>query len=92
VLVELSRIGATQPEILNEYFLKHDSYIIFTGIHKEESDIILSVGDQLQELQKADSWNYRARFVVVTSVYIIVSIQELVFKILCSGQCGTGRK
>ena len=24
--VEVSRIGATQPEILNEYFLKLDSY------------------------------------------------------------------
>ena len=80
--VEVSRIGATQPEILNEYFLKHDSYIIFTGIQKEESDIIRSVSEQLQELQKADSWNYRARFVVVTSVHIQVSIQQLAFKIL----------
>ena len=80
--VEVSRIGATQPEIMNEYFLKHDSYIIFTGIHKEESDIISSVSDQLQQLQKAGSWNYRARFVVVTSVHINVSIQELAFKIL----------
>ena len=33
--VEGSRIGATQPEILNEYFLKTDRYIIFTGIHEE---------------------------------------------------------
>jgi len=80
--VEVSRIGATQPEILNEYFLKHDSYIIFTGIHTEESDIISSVSKQLQELQNEGSWNYRARFVVVTSVHINVSIQELAFKIL----------
>jgi hypothetical protein len=78
----VSRIGATQTEIMNEYFLKHDSYIIFTGIENEESDIISSVSDQLQELQKAISWNYRARFVVVTSVHINVSIQELAFKIL----------
>jgi hypothetical protein len=35
----------------------------------------------LQELQKEGSWNYRARFVVVTSVHINVSIQELAFKI-----------
>jgi hypothetical protein len=67
---------------LNEYFLKHDSYIIFTGIQREESDVISSVSEQLQELQKADSWNYRARFVVVTSVHINVSVQELAFKIL----------
>ena len=80
--VEVSRIGATQPEILNEYFLKHDSYIIFTGIQREESDIISSVNEQLQELHNAGSWNYRARFVVVTSVHINVSIQELAFKIL----------
>jgi hypothetical protein len=40
------------------------------------------VSEQLQELQRADSWNYRARFVVVTSVHINVSIQELAFKIL----------
>jgi hypothetical protein len=80
--VEVSRIGATQPEILNEYFLKHDSYIIFTGIQRQESDIISSVNEQLQELQNAGSWNYRARFVVVTSVHINVSIQELAFKIL----------
>ena len=80
--VEVSRIGATQPEIMNEYFLKHDSYIIFTGIHKQESDIISSVSGQLQELQKAGSWGYRARFVVVTSVHINVSIQQLAFKIL----------
>jgi len=80
--VEVSRIGATQPKILNEYFLKHDSYIIFTGIHKEESDIISSLSEQLQELQKEGSWNYRARFVVVTSVHINVSIQQLAFKIL----------
>jgi len=80
--VEVSRIGAAQPEILNEYFLKHDSYIIFTGIQTEESDIISSVSDQLQELRKASSWNYRARFVVVSSVHINVSIQELAFKIL----------
>jgi hypothetical protein len=40
--VEVSRIGATQPEIMNEYFLKYDSYKIFTGIQKEESDIISS--------------------------------------------------
>jgi hypothetical protein len=78
--VELSRTGATQPQILNEYFLKHDSYIIFTGIQREESDVISSVSEQLQELQSADSWNYRARFVVVTSVHINVSIQELAFK------------
>ena len=80
--VEVSRIGATQPEIRNEYFLKYDSYIIFTGIHKEESDIISSLSKQLQELQNEGSWNYRARFVVVTSVHINVSIQELAFKIL----------
>ena len=80
--VEVSRNGATQQEIMNEYFLRHDSYIIFTGIHKEESDIISSVSEQLQELQKAGSWNYRARFVVVTSVHFNVSIQELAFKIL----------
>jgi hypothetical protein len=80
--VEVSRIGATQTEKLNGYFLKHDSYIIFTGIHKEESDIISSVREQLQELQKAGSWNYRARFVVVTSVHINVSSQGLAFKIL----------
>jgi hypothetical protein len=36
----------------------------------------------LQELQKEGSWNYRARFVVVTSVHINVSIQELAYKIL----------
>ena len=40
------------------------------------------MSEHLQELQKADSWNYRARFVVVTSVHIIVSTQELAFKIL----------
>jgi hypothetical protein len=80
--VEVSRIGATQPEILKEYFLKHDSFIIFTGIHKEESDIISSLSEQLQELQNEGSWNYRARFVVVASVHINVSIQELAFKIL----------
>jgi len=80
--VEVSRIGATQPEIMNEYFLKHDCYIIFTGIQKEESDIILSLSEQLEELQKEGSWNYRARFVVVTSVHINVSIQKLAFKIL----------
>ena len=80
--VELSRIGATQPQIINEYFLKHDSFIIFTGIQKEETDIIWSVSEQLQELQNAYSWNYRAGFVVVTSVHIIVSTRELAFKIL----------
>ena len=80
--VELSRIGTTQPQIINEYFLKHDSYIIFIGIQREETDIIWSVSEQLQELQNADSWNYRARFVVVTSVHITVSPQELAFKIL----------
>jgi len=80
--VEVSRIGATQPEMVNEYFLKHDSYIIFTGIYKEESDIISSLSEQLQELQNEGSWNYRARFVVVTSVHISLSIQELAFKIL----------
>ena len=78
----MSRIGATQQEILNEYFLKHDSYIIFTGIHKQESDIISSVSEQLQELQQAGLWNYRARFVVVKSVHINLSIQQLAFKIL----------
>jgi hypothetical protein len=78
----VSRIGATQSKIRNEYFLKHDSYIIFTGIHKEESDIISNLSKQLEELQKEGSWNYRARFVVVTSVRINVSIQELAFKIL----------
>jgi hypothetical protein len=78
--VEVPRIGATKPEILNENFLKHDSYIIFTGIQKEEGDI-WSVSEQLQELQRAGSWNYRARFVVVTSVHNNVSIQELAFKI-----------
>jgi hypothetical protein len=80
--VEVSRIGATQPEIQNEYFLKHESYIIFTGIHKEERDIISCVSEQLEELQKAGSWNYRARFVVVTSVHFNVPIQELALKIL----------
>jgi hypothetical protein len=80
--VELSRIGATQSEIMNEYFYKHDSYIIFTAIHNEESYIISSVSEQLEELQRAGSWNYRARFVVVTSVHINVSIQEMAFKIL----------
>jgi len=75
--VEVSRIGATQPEIMNEYFLKHDSYIIFTGIQEEESDIISSVSEQLQELQKAGSWNYKARFVVVTSVHVNVIIYFL---------------
>jgi hypothetical protein len=40
------------------------------------------VSEQLEELQRADSWNYRARFVVVTSVHINVSIQEMAFKIL----------
>ena len=75
--VEVSRIGATQPVKLNKYFLKHDSYIIFTGIHKEESDIISSVSEQLQELQKAGSWNYKARFVVVTSVHVNVIIYFL---------------
>ena len=84
--VEVSRIGATQPEILNEYFLKHDSYIIFTGIHKEESDIISSVSEQLQELQKAGSRNYRARFVVVTSVHINLFIQNWLSKFLM--KCG----
>jgi hypothetical protein len=79
--VEVSRTGTAQPEILNEYSLKHDSYIIFTGIQKEESDIIWSVSEQLQEIQKAGLWNYRARFVVVTSVHINVSIQEMAFKI-----------
>jgi hypothetical protein len=80
--VEVSRIGATQPEIMNKHFLKHDSYIIFTGIQKEGSDIISSLSEQLQGLQKEGSWNYRARFVVVTSVHINVSIQELAFRIL----------
>ena len=80
--VELSRIGATQPQIINEYFLKHESYIIFTGIQREETDIIWSVSEQLQELQNEDSWNYRARFVVVTPVHINVPIQKLAFKIL----------
>jgi hypothetical protein len=84
--VEVSRVATTQPEIVNEYFLKHDSYIIFTEIHKEESDVISSVGEQLQELQREGSWNYRARFVVVTSVHINLSIQELAFKI--SKKCG----
>jgi hypothetical protein len=80
--VEVSRTGATQTEIMNEYFLKHDSYINFTGIHKKESDIISSLSEQLEELQNEESWKYRARFVVVTSVHINVSIQELAFKIL----------
>jgi hypothetical protein len=40
------------------------------------------VSEQLEELQKAGSWNFRARFVVVTPVHINVSIQELAFKIL----------
>jgi len=80
--VELSRIGATQPQIINKYFLKHDSYIIFTGIQREETDIIWSVSEQLQELQNADSWNCRARFVVATSVHINAPIQKLTFKIL----------
>jgi hypothetical protein len=79
--VEVSRLGAPELEILNKYFLKHDSYIIFTGIQTEESDIIWSVGEQLDKLQETGSWNYRARFVVVTSVHITVSIQELAFKI-----------
>jgi hypothetical protein len=48
---EVSRIGDTQPEIMNKYFIKYDCYIIFTGIQKEESDIISSVSDQLMELQ-----------------------------------------
>jgi hypothetical protein len=56
---EVSRIGATQQEIKNEYFLKHESYIIFTGIHQEESEIISSVSEQLEQLEKAGSWNYR---------------------------------
>jgi hypothetical protein len=34
--VEVSRTGATQPEILKEYFLKHDSYVIFTGIREKK--------------------------------------------------------
>ena len=84
--VEVSRIGATQPEILNEYFLKHDSYVIFTGIHKQESDIISSLREQLQELEKAGSWNYRARFVVVTSVHINLFIQNWLSKFLM--KCG----
>jgi hypothetical protein len=33
--VDVSRIGAKQPEILEENCLKHDSYIIFTGIQTE---------------------------------------------------------
>jgi len=78
----VSKIGTTQPEIMNEYFFKHDCYIIFTGIQKEESDIISSLREQLQELQNKGSWNYKARFVVVTSVHINVSIQQLAFKIL----------
>jgi hypothetical protein len=80
--VEVSRNGATQQEILKVHFLKHDNYIIFTGIHKEESDIILSVSKQLYQLRKAVSWNHRARFVVVTSVHIGVSIRELAYKLL----------
>jgi hypothetical protein len=80
--VELSRIGATKAQIVNEYVLKSDSYIIFTGIQREGSDILSSVSEQLQELQNADSWNYRPRFGVVTSVHIKGFIQELAFKIL----------
>ncbi|GFG32931.1 hypothetical protein Cfor_04102 [Coptotermes formosanus] len=79
--VEVSRLGAPEPEILNENFLKHDTYIIFTGIQKKQSDIIRSVSEQLYKLQKSGSWNYRARFVVLTSVHITVSTQELAFKI-----------
>jgi len=56
--------------------------MIFTGIQKDISDIVLSLSEQLQELQNEGSWNYKARFVVVTSVHINVSIQELAFKIL----------
>jgi hypothetical protein len=40
------------------------------------------VSKQLEELHKEGSWNYRGRFIVVTSVHIEVSIQELTFKIL----------
>jgi len=84
--IEMSRIEATQTEIMDEYFLKHDSYIIFTGIHKEDSDIISSVSEQLQELQKAGSWNYRAGFVVVTSVHIKCPFRNWLSKFL--KKCG----
>lgn len=80
--VEVSKPGDTELHTTYEEFHKHDSYIIFTGLHEEESSVLGSITEQVNELYKRMSWNFRARFIFVAEIHVNVPLQQLTIKIL----------
>jgi hypothetical protein len=79
--VEVSKPGNTGLDTIHEDFRKHDSYIIFAGLHEEESRVLDSIIEQLNEIYKRVSWNFRARFIIVASTHVNVPLQQLTLKI-----------
>lgn len=80
--VEVSKSGDTELHTTHEDFHKHDSYIIFTGLHEEESSVLDSITKQVNELCKRMSWNLRARFIFVAEIHVNVPLQQIAIKIL----------
>jgi hypothetical protein len=79
--VEVALPGVSEQETQHEECHKHDSYVVFTGIQEQGSDVLHSIREQLNVLQKRVSWNFRARFIVVTSLPVNISIQQFGFMI-----------
>jgi hypothetical protein len=74
---QVSRPGVSQPETQQEGCCKLDSYIVFTGFQERESDVMDSLIEQLNVLESRGSWNFRAKFIIVSSVAETVSTEKL---------------
>lgn len=84
--VQVSRPGAPEPETQHEDYFKFDSCVVFTGFEEKQDDEVLdSIIEQLNMLERRKTWNFKARFIVVASVAENVSLQRLgnrIFKVM----------
>jgi hypothetical protein len=78
--VEVSQYGGAELDVTYEDFHKHD-YIIFTGYREEASGVVHTIIEQVNKIYTRISWNFRARFIIVTEVYVTVSLPQLAIKI-----------
>jgi Ligand-gated ion channel. len=54
-------------DVTNEDIVLHCGYIFYFGFHEEESELVDTLYDQIENLKRSKSWNARGKFIIYLS-------------------------